>query len=91
MNYKAIFGQGAQGYVQKTEIKVKVIESTLVNEYSLQEMVILEKIRHPHVISLMGIGCDEKKLYLVIEYMEGAVDLYFAFFDTLKKESLHLI
>lgn len=74
-----ILGRGGFGTVYKgelhdgTKIAVKRMESTFVNEKGLtefkSEIAVLTKVRHRHLVALLGYCLDGNERLLVYEYM----------------------
>jgi serine/threonine protein kinase len=77
-----VIGSGKYGVVKlgksvndseyKVAIKVIKLEKLMSQYYSIvQEIYALKKIDHPNVVKIHEIFKDERKLYIVMEYVEG--------------------
>lgn len=55
---------------RQTELAVKVMKLKLDETNLLREIAIMEKIRHPSIISLMAVT-KTSHWYLVLEYFES--------------------
>ncbi|XP_022865229.1 receptor protein kinase TMK1-like [Olea europaea var. sylvestris] len=82
-----ILGRGGFGTVYKgelpdaTKIAVKRMESGVMSEKGLDEfkseIAVLTKVRHRHLVALLGYGLDETERLLVYEYMpQGTLSRY---------------
>ncbi|OXU18451.1 hypothetical protein TSAR_006702 [Trichomalopsis sarcophagae] len=74
-SYK-VLGSGSFGMVKKgsykgTDVAVKTIRFTHNNKYILRELKIMDKLRHPNIISLMAVFVDYGEIGLVMEYFES--------------------
>jgi serine/threonine protein kinase len=87
LSFIRIIGSGSYGTVRLTQDKesgkalaVKEIAKAKLQHpkkvaRSLEERAILASIRHPLIVDFYGACQDERKLYLVMEYVQGG-DLY---------------
>ncbi|CAA3026101.1 receptor kinase TMK1-like [Olea europaea subsp. europaea] len=82
-----ILGRGGFGTVYKgelpdaTKIAVKRMESGVMSEKGLDEfkseIAVLTKVRHRHLVALLGYGLDKTERLLVYEYMpQGTLSRY---------------
>ncbi len=81
-------GRGAFAVVKECQHKasgrkyaVKIIDRNAMgdtNELSLQrEIEIMQKVQHPHIITLRQVFEDKKHVYLVMELVTGGGELFF--------------
>ena len=74
---------------QKEIVAIKKMKIDLENEgipsTALREITILRKLHHPNIVKLLDVILDDKKLYLLFEFVES--DLY-KFLLSLKDKSL---
>lgn len=73
---KTILGSGSFGCVilstwNKTTVAVKKIKSSEEPKYIYREINVMDKIRHPNLISIMGICFTESYFYIVMEYFKS--------------------
>lgn len=66
-------GQGAFGSVWKAvwrgqDVALKTLK--LEDATAAQEILIMQNVHHTNLMILMGVAFDEKKIYLMMEYME---------------------
>ncbi|OVA07145.1 Protein kinase domain [Macleaya cordata] len=92
-------GKGGFGRVYKgelddgTKIAVKRMESSIINNKALNEfqseIAVLSKVRHRHLVSLLGYSIEGNERLLVYEYMpQGALSKHLFQWDSLKLEPL---
>ncbi|XP_044585540.1 probable serine/threonine-protein kinase samkB [Cotesia glomerata] len=67
-----VLGHGAFGAVilatwNNTEVAVKKIKSSEQSKYVYREVNVMDKIRHPNLISIMGICCTNSFYYIIME------------------------
>lgn len=74
-SYKVIgtgsFGTVKKGYYKGTKVAVKIIRFSHNNKYILRELKIMDKLRHPHIVSLMAVFVDYGEIGLTMEYFEN--------------------
>ena len=71
-----IIGQGGQGVVRKgkylgSHVAIKSLQKGKYDRSILAEIKILEKIRHPNIISIMAVSSSLTNFYIVMEYFES--------------------
>ncbi|XP_023247152.1 probable serine/threonine-protein kinase DDB_G0281745 [Copidosoma floridanum] len=72
-----ILGKGAQGIVRRgkllgSPVAMKTMKVDNNNKiFILREIKLLDKIRHPNIISIMAVSCVENKVHIVTEYVES--------------------
>ncbi|KAG5556442.1 hypothetical protein RHGRI_006890 [Rhododendron griersonianum] len=92
-------GRGGFGVVYKgelddgTKIAVKRMESGVINSKALDEfqseIAVLSKVRHRHLVSLLGYSIEGKERLLVYEYMpQGALSKHLFHWKSLNLEPL---
>lgn len=92
-------GRGGFGVVYKgglddgTQIAVKRMESGVINNKALNEfqseIAVLSKVRHRHLVSLLGYSIEGNERILVYEYMpQGALSQHLFHWKSLKMEPL---
>lgn len=92
-------GRGGFGVVYKgefhdgTQIAVKRMESGVISNKALDEfhseIAVLSKVRHRHLVSLLGYSVEGNERILVYEYMpQGALSSYLFHWKTMKLEPL---
>ncbi|KAI3984970.1 hypothetical protein MKX01_004738 [Papaver californicum] len=92
-------GKGGFGRVYKgelddgTNIAVKRMECAVINDRALDEfqseIAVLSKVRHRHLVSLLGYSIEGNERLLVYEYMpQGALSKHLFQWDSLKMEPL---
>ncbi|RZC84142.1 hypothetical protein C5167_046928 [Papaver somniferum] len=92
-------GKGGFGRVYKgelddgTKIAVKRMECAVINDRALHEfqseIAVLSKVRHRHLVSLLGYSIEGNERLLVYEYMpQGALSKHLFQWDSLKMEPL---
>ena len=72
------FTEGGQGKITKgfwgaTKVAVKSFLQIDDEDEGmiLREIAMLEKIRHPNIINIMGVACLEREFWIIMEYFEG--------------------
>ena len=65
------FGDVARGYWKSADYSVEVAVKTLSNQHGpderlklLQEAAIMSQFRHPNVVKLYGVVCDDQQVYV---------------------------
>ncbi|CAM8962683.1 unnamed protein product [Rhodiola kirilowii] len=92
-------GRGGFGVVYKgelddgTQIAVKRMESGVISNKALDEfhseITVLSKVRHRHLVSLLGYSVEGNERILVYEYMpQGALSRYLFHWKSMKLEPL---
>ncbi|RZC25797.1 receptor protein kinase TMK1-like [Glycine soja] len=92
-------GRGGFGVVYKgeledgTKIAVKRMESGVITSKALDEfqseIAVLSKVRHRHLVSLLGYSVEGKERILVYEYMpQGALSMHLFHWKSLQLEPL---
>ncbi|RDX67847.1 Receptor-like kinase TMK3, partial [Mucuna pruriens] len=92
-------GRGGFGVVYKgelddgTEIAVKRMESGVISSKALDEfqseIAVLSKVRHRHLVSLLGYSVEGNERILVYEYMpQGALSMHLFHWKSLQLEPL---
>ncbi|KAJ8688389.1 hypothetical protein QAD02_024184 [Eretmocerus hayati] len=61
--------------VTRSKVAIKIIDKTKLNEENLakvcREVLIMKRLRHPHIIRLYQVMETDKSIYLVTEYAPG--------------------
>lgn len=92
-------GRGGFGVVYKgelddgTKIAVKRMESGVITSKALDEfqseIAVLSKVRHRHLVSLLGYSIEDKERILVYEYMpQGALSKHLFYWKSFELEPL---
>ncbi|XP_051157064.1 proto-oncogene tyrosine-protein kinase Src-like isoform X2 [Leptopilina boulardi] len=89
-----VLGKGSFGTVRratwlKTDVAVKTIQSTSNDKYIIREIKIMDKIRHPNIVSIMAVSFTQYEYHIVLEYFNGA-SLRSVLFDNESKLNLKL-
>lgn len=71
-----LLGRGSFGSVilsiwKNTEVAVKKMKASEEMKYIYREINVMDKIRHPNLISIMGICSAESHFYIVMEYFKS--------------------
>ncbi|CAD6216224.1 GSCOCG00011297001-RA-CDS, partial [Cotesia congregata] len=71
-----VLGSGSFGSVilsiwKNTEVAVKKMKASEEMKYIYREINIMDKIRHPNLISIMGVCSTESYFYIVMEYFKS--------------------
>ncbi|XP_077265785.1 uncharacterized protein LOC143899397 isoform X2 [Temnothorax americanus] len=71
-----LLGKGAFGTVKRatwlgTDVAVKTIELSTSNKYIIREMNIMDKVRHPNIISIMAVSFSQSQCHIVMEYFDS--------------------
>lgn len=83
VDFKDVLGQGAYGTVYKgkwvgTEVAVKLIKRAMTYKKEvLQEAELHATLRHPNIVTLMGVSSRKKDIAFVTEYVNGSSLQYF--------------
>ena len=88
---KGGFGTVVKGMWLQTDVAVKRISLTSNNRYILREITVLDKVRHPNIISIMAVSIDSKEseCLIIMEYFESS-NLRKVLFDPMIKEDYAL-
>ena len=89
-----IIGEGAQGIVSKgkylgSDVAIKSLQRGKYNKNIKKEIKILEKLRHPNIISIMSVCLSVTQFHIVMEYFVS-YSLWDAIFNPIVKTKLHL-
>ncbi|XP_071575405.1 serine/threonine-protein kinase nekl-3-like isoform X2 [Temnothorax nylanderi] len=71
-----LLGKGAFGTVKRatwleTDVAVKTMELSTSNKYIICEMNIMDKVRHPNIISIMAVSFSQSQCHIVMEYFDS--------------------
>lgn len=89
-----ILGAGSQGTVREgnwlgTQVAIKSFKTGRLTEMELREVKLLARIRHPHIIQIMGISLENRQTHMIFELVKGD-NLGDILFDEEKKERYQL-
>ena len=73
----------------QAEVAVKSIQLTSNNKYILREITVLDKIRHPNIISIMAVSLNPTECFIIMKYVESN-NLRKVLFDKSIKETYAL-
>lgn len=89
-----VLGKGGQGIVKKgiyvrTEVAIKTMMKSNYDKFILREIKLLDKIRHPNIVTIMAVSVTPMQFHIVMEYFES-VSLHSLLFSKNTKDSSNL-